>query len=387
MTLNPGEILVRTYSLALREFERDAGQSFLNKLTKEQRNYLITLVESGESLKSIITVVATCLTKKIETPKIDIRLHKKEMPGGYSGRTLDTKYVTPFFKKYFTKFAAKESGWLTRSIEQPAPFNLDFPGKIKKKSVKNAFLQILNDVEAKERDPELYLIGLFLLLIIKIQQYAKIKIKHIPISNKSTIELIIACIKEHFFQKYHVAGASRLPVIAMYSIYKLLTRDLSRYQNKRLQDLKSHVTADTKARDIADITILDEKGEFFEGIEIKHDIPIDGLMLQDVFEKIKDTKTARYYVLTTAEPNIKPGEETEIDTIVKDVREMHGCEIIVNGVIQSLKYYLRLLKNPLDFIQIYKQNLEKEFKQSTDVKEEHILFWNKILEEHLQSDD
>lgn len=35
--------------------------------------------------------------------------------------------------------AMKESGWLTRSLEQNNPYELDFPGKIQNKNVKAAF--------------------------------------------------------------------------------------------------------------------------------------------------------------------------------------------------------------------------------------------------------
>lgn len=50
----------------------------------------------------------------------------------------------------------KESGWLTRSLEQNIPYELDFPGKIQNKNVKVAFLNILNDVEVNGADSEKY---------------------------------------------------------------------------------------------------------------------------------------------------------------------------------------------------------------------------------------
>lgn len=50
----------------------------------------------------------------------------------------------------------KESGWLTRSLEQNIPYELDFLGKIQNKNVKAAFLNILNDVEVNGADSEKY---------------------------------------------------------------------------------------------------------------------------------------------------------------------------------------------------------------------------------------
>ncbi len=65
------------------------------------------------------------------------------MQNGYSGRSFDTKYVTPFLRKY--EFPSmSESGWLTRSLEQPYPYILDYKGKISPKEVAEAFLLILN---------------------------------------------------------------------------------------------------------------------------------------------------------------------------------------------------------------------------------------------------
>ena len=45
------------------------------------------------------------------------------MEGGYSGRSFDTKYITPFLKQKRFLGAMKESGWLTRSLEQNIPSN------------------------------------------------------------------------------------------------------------------------------------------------------------------------------------------------------------------------------------------------------------------------
>jgi len=48
----------------------------------------------------------------------------------------------------------KESGWLTRSIEQAHKFDLEFPGKIRDKLVKESFLQIINDIEENNASPK-----------------------------------------------------------------------------------------------------------------------------------------------------------------------------------------------------------------------------------------
>lgn len=370
-------ILNNAFSEAEKEIKKDGGKKYLNKLNTNQKEWLVKVVEKAESLKAIVTTLTTCLIKKIEDPKQDIRYHKHELKNGYSGRTLDTAYITPFFKGHFRRLAMKESGWLTRSIEQPHPFTKDFPGKIRDKEVKTAFLYIIDDIETQKADVQTYLISLFILLI-KSTSVEQTKINIIKIDKGTTISSIVDALKTHFFNKYSVSGASRLPVVALYSIYQILINDISRFENKRLLPLRSHISPDARAKGVGDLEVVDEKGAYFEAVEIKHGIPIDSVMIQDAYEKFKVTPIKRYYLLTTAEPNIKQGEEDKILELIEDIRNKHGCEVIVNGLIHSLKYYLRLLSEPSKFIDGYTKNLEIEFSKTTEIKKEHIKKWKEI---------
>lgn len=371
-------ILEEAYNKATKEIKKDNGKSYLSKLNGKQRTWVLKLSEKSESLKAVVTALTTSLVKKIEDPKQDIRYHKHELKGGYSARTLDTNHVTPFFKRYFRRLSMKESGWLTRSIEQPQPFTLRFKGKIRDKDVKNAFLGIIDDVETKKADSKIYLVSLFILLI-KYTSIEQTKISIIKIKKGITINSIIDALKIHFFEKYSVSGASRLPVVALYSIYQILIKDISRFENKKLLPLRSHISPDARARGVGDLEVVDEKGAYFEAVEIKHGIPIDSVMIQDAYDKFKVTPIKRYYLLTTAEPNIKQGEEDKILEVIEDIRNGHGCEVIVNGLIHSLKYYLRLLNKPSKFIDNYTKNLELEFSKTTEIKKEHIEKWKRLL--------
>ncbi len=374
------QILEHTYRQATEEITKDDGKSFLNTLNKEQKEWLITIADKCESLKAVVTTLATSLTKKIENPKQDVRCHKNELEGGYSGRVFDTNYITPFFKRKFRRLSMQESGWLTRSIEQAHAFTLDFPGKIRDKNVKQSFLQILNDIEENKANPRKYLIGLFILLI---QQTASTQVKvKLAISGETvTIESIIKCLKSHFSGRYDVRGASLLPVIAIYSIYQILTSNVTRYQDKKLQPLRSHLAPDARSRAIGDIEVTGGNGKYFEAVEIKHNIPINSAIIEDTYQKFKDTPITRYYFLTTAEPNIESGEEDEVRARIAEIRKEHGCEIIVNGIIPSLKYYLRLLPNPVNFIERYTGNLQLEFSKTTEIKKQHLAEWERIIKE------
>src|SRR5699024_7544403 len=95
------------------------------------------------------TVLVSSLFYKKFNPQQDVRRHQVHFENGYSGRTFDTKYVTPFLKNKRFRGAMKESGWLTRSLEQPYEYTKDYQGKISNKKVKDAFLSIFEDVEEK----------------------------------------------------------------------------------------------------------------------------------------------------------------------------------------------------------------------------------------------
>ena len=74
-------------------------------------NDIDVLIAYIEKNKSIVSAVVTSLLKKVINPKQDIRLHRVDFKNGYSARSLDTKFVSPFFKKHFPKYANKESAF------------------------------------------------------------------------------------------------------------------------------------------------------------------------------------------------------------------------------------------------------------------------------------
>ncbi|RKU24456.1 DNA methyltransferase [Candidatus Poribacteria bacterium] len=368
----------------------ESGHNTDFELSELQQKWVETIVEKAESQKAVLAVLITSLTKKIETPTQDVRYHKTELPNGYSGRTFDTSHVTPFIAEKFQRFAMKSgSGWLTRSLEQAHPYTLTYPGRILDKAVRKSFLQILNDIEENQVDPKKYLHTIFAALINLIKK-ATIQLglweksdegsAQVPQSDTITIDNIVNLLKYHFSYNYRVAGASRLPVLAVFSAYEMLTA-IERYKGKTLSPLKSHTTSDTKSGGIGDIEVLDENGGFFEAVEIKHDIQISADIVEKAYEKFAETSVCRYYLLTTAEPNTD--NPMMVDQIIQKIHRQHGCEVIVNGIIPSLKYYLRLLTNPELFLACYSRNLKLDFEQNTDIKEIHLRYWNELLESQL----
>ena len=192
-----------------------------------------------------------------------------------------------------------------------------------------------------------------------------------------TIENIVSLLQYHFFYDYGVADAARLPILGVYSMYEMLM-PIRRYNSKTLFPLKTYTTSDTKSSGIGDVEVLDEKGNFFEAVEIKHNIPISPEVVHYAYQKFSETSVLRYYIFTTAEPNVN--DPDTVDSLIHQIRMQHGCEVIVDGVLPSLKYYLRWLSDPKLFLHVYSKNLQLDFNRNTDVKEIHLRRWNKLLE-------
>ncbi len=361
------ELLEGIYNSTLTEIENSNYSTTLPPQTQEQ---IKLLVSRSEANKGLLTVLITLLTHKIIDPSQDIRNHQTQIPNGFSGRTIDSNYVTPFMKS--VKFPAmSESGWLTRSLEQPLPYNLDYPGKITPKCVKDAFLSIIDNVQNRGMSPKVILNYLFRLLI---EQRDSMDIE-LAKPHSLSISSIIKLLEKHFTYKYNCQGGSRLPVLAVYAAYECMINEVDRYEDKVLCPLESHNSADTQSGRIGDIDINDKNGEAFEGIEIKHSIEITAQLVKDAYEKFKIHKTDRYYLLTTA--NMEASDWESIDEEIKRISNIHGCQVIVNGVYSSIKYYLRLLRDPSEFTDKYVELLKRD----DTVKFQHKEAWNKIVNE------
>lgn len=364
---SPTVYLNNIYNLAI-------DDSFSSGLNDKQKKNIKRIAEYEESYKGVFTVLFTSLTYKGLYPEQDVRYHQANLKNGYSGRSFDTKYVTPFLKGKNFYGAPAESGWLTRSLETNSPYTLDYPSAMRNKKVKQSFLEILDDIEEHNANPEDYLKTLINYSVM----FKKEKMIDLinPIEKESTYKIqdIIELLHKHFYYSYKSAGAALLPVVAIYSVYECLLEEMVRFSDKKLEKLGSHTSADLRSGSIGDIIIKDKDNNYYEAIEIKHNIEIDEMLVRDAYEKIKPTKVQRYYLLSTAEVTNDREEKQKIEELIDRVEKEHGCQIIVNGIFDSLKYYLRLLDDTDKFIDKYMKNL----RENTEIKQEQKLAWNTI---------
>lgn len=191
------------------------------------------------------------------------------------------------------------------------------------------------------------------------------------------IYLIINMLERHFDTKL----SSRLPVIAIYSIYEILITKFERYKHKKLIPLQVHTSSDKHS--FGDIEVYTLDNQPFEVVEIKHNIPIDKYLILDIAKKVKKVSLNRYYILTTFQNSFASLEaENEVIDCILELKKTQGIDIIANGIISSLKYYLRFIDNYHEFLEIYTKNLIKDAQKSTEVKNFHLEIWTEILRNH-----
>ncbi len=338
-----------------------------SKLPESIKSPLDAVVANSENSKGVLTVVLTSAVYKSLHPDQDIRRHQSSIEKGYSGRTFDTHYVTPFLKKY--RFPAMvESGWLTRSLEQKVPYDEKYTGAIKPAVLKEAFIESIKQIETSGRQED---IVDYLLQCLIIQRDGK-RI-NLATPQNLTISAIIDLLDKHFHAKYNSFGASRLPVLALYAVYETITKQIARYDGKKLLPIESHTSADARSGRHGDIEVENADGTPFEAVEVKFDIEITHDIVVIAKDKIQTSTLDRYYVLSTL-PIAKEDKEA-IENDIEQLRNTHGCQLIINGVLPTIKYYLRLLDNPKCFIESYAHLLSGD----TAIKFEHKQMWNSLV--------
>ena len=358
------ELLQDIYGRALRLYESNVLPP---ALSKPYDDYVKTILDYQEARKAALAVTITLLLKKSHTPCQDIRQHQEQLQRGFSGRGLDTQVVTPFLRS--TQFPhMAESGWLTRSFEQAQPYGLNYPGSISPTKLKHAFLNLVDGVQNQGVSAEDALLTMFIGLIAHRDRNVNLVLSR-PIN--LSISQVIEKLRLHHGSP--VQGASRLPVLSIHAILKILARETNRYQGCAVLPLEQHTAADTRTNLIGDINILDANEALFESYEIKHNIPITTDLIQASQEKLQTTPVKRFYLLTTYPQD----DYSEFAPDIQRIAQSHGCQFIVNGVDRTLLYYLRLINDPSDFVNAYVTNLESDASITFALKER----WNTIVSE------
>lgn len=335
--------------------------------------YLGNVAANVERNKGVYTVLVTLLVHKLLVPDQDIRYFQNKMENGFSARSIDTKYITPTLKELKLPSMA-ESGWLTRSLEQPYPYTLDYEGEISGKDMKRSFLQIIDSVENNPSLAENFL-RIILNGAISFRDNNAIEISKIQNGDELTISIIISILEQHFTERYQTHGGSKLPVLAFYAMYKILVSELNRYEGCKLLTLGSHTASDRTSRSSGDIEVARDD-EIFESVEIKMDKPVDITIARIAYEKIARFNPVRYYILSYV--GIVESDKQDIEDLIHEIKDQHGCQLIVNGLIHTLRYYLRLISDSKIFFNNYIELVEED----NELQPIHKLKLKQLIEEY-----
>lgn len=363
--LNHREVLNHIYDEA---FERVSQSDYSTSLCEDLSKRLNYLVEHADRNTAVYTVFLTLAVHKLIDPEQDVRYHQAQLNCGFAGRIKDSAFVTPFLRDMgFPSMSS--SGWLTRSLEQPHPYTLDYPGKITPPASKEAFLKAVDFIQCQGAD--VHEVVLYMLkLLIKQRNSHNIQVAK---PHGLSIANIIKVLEQHFCYRYSSSGASRLPTLAIYAAYQCMMSEVARFNGKVLCPLESHTSADSQSGQIGDVQVNYTDGNAFEGIEVKHKIPVTVDLIRIAYQKFMVCRTNRYYLLTTA--NMDSADWDSINKEIDSIAHTHGCQVIVNGVYSTLKYYLRLLNDPAEFIDRYVELL----KSDESIKYEQQKAWNEIV--------
>lgn len=360
-------VLETAYRSALEDYRNLDDHLSASHFDDNEQSDLQTVLDHLESNKGVFTVLITLFVKKIIDPDQDIRAHQRKLDGGFSGRGFDTKEITPFLQEQNLLYMQSGSGWLTRSLEQSEPYDQNYPGAIRPPRLREAFLRLIQNAEDGGDDwAESYLQIILMGLIWYREENVGISLFR-PV--KLPISEVVQNVISH--SDTNVQGASRLPVLAIFAILDVLVKETNRYRRCRIAPLESHTTADSKTHHIGDINIFDEYDSIFEAYEIKHKIQITVPIIRVSAEKLTSTTAERYYILTTYPHK----DYSEFAEEIRRVSRTHGCQVIVNGVYETLRYYLRLLGDSKAFINAYVNLLEGDEEVGLALKKS----WNRIF--------
>jgi DNA (cytosine-5)-methyltransferase 1 len=299
----------------------------------------------------------------------DIRSHMTGHPGGFNARGVDTEATIPFLAAHSLPRSV-ESHWMTRVFAVAGPLRTEMEIKTVPKA---AGPLLAETVEAVNSLPgEFAAVAAVVVLAGMIEQRNQDRVE-LARPKLLTIEQIAGLLAGHFGRKYE-KNAPRLPQLAVYAAYECLAPSVDRYRGCVLAPLLRMKAADRKAGTVGDVVVLQEDVPF-EAVEVKHGEPIATIHTVEAIAKLETAAVGRYFILSTA--GIATADEPEIADLVADFRKSNGCEIVTDGVIESIRYYLRLLDDPVEFVNRYAALVESD----PDLGYEHRTAWNEICAE------
>lgn len=262
-----------------------------------------------------------------------------------------------------------ESGWLTRSFEQPHPFDKNFPGKIKKG--KKEFLSIV-DVIQKKPSYSVDIIKSIFRSLNKVKKKSLIKLSPLNNAEKLSNKIILSALKNLLSTNFKSSMGSKLPVLMVYSCLKVMLDETLKYRECELKELGSHLSSDLRSGASGDIEVF-KNSNLLESFEIKLDVEISSHVINRVKNKIYKHNPRKYFILSS---KIKRSDKLKIDSKIDTIKTEHGCEIVI---LNPLNYVESCLIHMIDlnkFILLFNNSVLND----KELKLEHKKAWQEIYD-------
>lgn len=313
----------------------------------------------------------TLATYKAHFPSQDIRYNKAEHPGGFSARAIDSTVTVPFLRSV-DLYTNVESHWLTQTLSFADPWTRAITLKTTPRSVGPALIESVNRLE--EFPPEeqasraASAAKVVLARLIEERNRSKVEITRPKGLTVAEVSGLLVGLMDRPYKR----AAPRLPQVMIFAMYiALFQSGLSRYHDCDLEELGRMKAADRKSGTVGDI-VVSKLNRPVEAVETKLDVVITTSIVREAMEKVKSHSVERYLILSTA--GIAPSDRTEMMQLVGDFRRSNGCEIIVDGVLPTISYYLRLLPSTALFVDSLADLLESD----VELDYEHRIAWNEL---------
>lgn len=311
----------------------------------------------------------TLLVYKLVNPDQDIRAHKDEYPNGFSARRFDTRETIPFLIEHSLPRSV-ESHWLTQTLSFAPSFTHDCVLKTTPKRCGPLLIDVVNYGQIASAPVLQSMVEAIVCELIKIRNDDKVILTR---PKALSIDKVKKLLVMHF-QRGYKSSAPRLPQLAIYAMYQSLMPHVKRYEGQKLTNLERLKSADRKRGTVGDI-VVEEGGVPVEAVEIKFNKPISATDVSEAIDKVRAASVRRYYLLSTS--GTATDDEDRITALKTEFLERNGCEIIVNGVVESIGYYLRLLSDTSSFLANYAELVEVDH----DTAYEHRIAWNECCSE------
>ena len=358
------KVLEEKYQLAEELIKNDESIDAQGKSHVEAARDLAKLTHASRG------AALTLLGFKVVDSSQDIRSHKDEHEGGFTARTYDSKITVPFLIERSLPRNV-ETHWLTQTLSFAPILKSDVHLKTVPKNSGPLLIKVVNYAQELDTNAIEEMILVIIYELIKVRNKDKVILtrpKNLPID---TVKILLT---KHMGKKYK-NNAPRLPQLAIYAVYESIINKMSRFENQELEPIQRMKSADRKAGTVGDIVVINNAKEPVEAVEVKFGQPISDIHVCEAIEKVRGASVSRYYMLST---NGSVQEDSERINQRKDAfLKQNGCEIIVNGVIETIGYYLRLLPNTTEFLANYAALIETD----EDTSYEHRVAWNSVCSE------